>query len=550
MDHRAARESPLPHHPRTSLPRLLLECALAVIIGCLIAILVHFLFGEEFATRQQARVYAPIAGENYGDGQRDAIRVLLIDDAALAAAGQVWPARYSYSARLLQAVAQYKPKAIFVDIYYGALRDDPSIAALTRSLCAIRQQGVPLFMAAARNGAGQYALRPEIDALAGSCFEKVAIQYTPDDIDRVAWSYALNVPGAGQGGAALPSAALALYQVGRAPLAVDHHPLAVSWGSRAAANGVGWARETQGHAGATDAEHEGAQAGAGTGAHAGADDGAHDGAAASTSSYCRASHGWRELLPPGVRNMMYHDVDQPLCVFHETLRAGDFARTTPESDARLRRDIEGKTILIGLATNDSGDFVLSPLHGRIPGIYLHAMVLDNLLVAGQDYARQMHLGLGRDYAVMIAFLLSSMLVVTLLPKLVLPWLAARFGWQVVDDPVAALARRVSTFGTPIAQFCVLAGFLLYGVLRLCAALAVGCLMVWIGQRFFGLGFLSVISVIFITLIAEWFEVNEKITHYLLPHDPEPPHDPAQKHHPEQTHWRRHQPRGTPHDTAP
>lgn len=481
------------HHQPASLKRLLLECVLAVATGCFIAFLVHFLFGEEFATRQQARVYAPIAGEHYGDGKRDDIRVLLIDDAALAAAGQVWPARYSYSARLLAAVAQYKPKAIFVDIYYGALRDDPSLPALTRSLCAIAQQGVPLFLAAARNGAGNYVLRPEIDGLAGSCFEKVAIQYTPDDIDRVAWSYSLEVPATGHHGAPLKSAALALYEAGGARLTVDHHPLAVSWGSRAAAHGVGWTREA-GHAPAADSAQE--------------------------SSYCRPSHDWGELLPPGIRNALFHDVDQPLCVFHETLHAGDFARTTPETDARLRRDIEGKTILIGLANTDSGDFVLSPLHGRIPGIYLHAMALDNLLVAGQGYARHMHLGLGREYGVMILFLLASMVVVTLLPKLVLPWIGQRFGWQAVDDPVDYLAKRAGLCRRAGVQWGVFLVFLLFALLRLCAALAVGCLMVWIGQRFFGLGFLSVISVIFITLIAEWFELNEKLIHYLLPRHPD------------------------------
>jgi CHASE2 domain-containing sensor protein len=480
----------LSHHSSISPARLFGECVLAVVTGCVLAFLLHWLFGEEFATRQQARVYAPIAGVHYGDGKRDDIRVVLIDDAALQSAGQVWPARYSYSARLLSAVAQYKPKAIFVDIYYGAARDDASLPALTRALCAIREQGVALYMATARDGAGEYRLRPEIDALAGKCYEKVAIQYAPDDIDRVAWSYPLEVHGGGHA-APLKSAALALYESGGSHLSVDHHPLSVTWGSRAATNGVGWLRERA------------------TGEHS------QDGGQAD-KSYCRASHGYKELIPPGIRNAMYHDIDQPLCVFHETLRAGEFAHTTVEADARLKRDIEGKTILIGLANTDSADFVLSPLHGRIPGIYLHAMALDNLQVAGNAYARNVHLGLGRDYAVMLLFLLVSMMLITLVPKLVLPWVARRLHWKAVDDPVEYLAKRLRLRRRAGFQFGIAISFVLIAVLRLCMVLAIGCAMVWIGQRFFGLGFLSVISVIFITLMAEWFEVNEKLSHYLLP----------------------------------
>jgi CHASE2 domain-containing sensor protein len=474
----------LSQHHRISPLRLIGECILAVVTGCVLAFLVHWLFGEEFATRQQARVYAPIAGANYGNGKKGDIRVVLIDDAALAKAEQVWPAQYSYSARLLSAIAQYKPKAIFVDIYYGAARDDASLPALTRALCKIRQQGVPVFLAAARDGAGNYPLRTEIDALAGTCFDKVAIQYAPDDIDRLAWSYQLEVHPPGHGAHAAPplkSAALALYEVGGHHLEVDHHPLALTWGSSAASNGIGWLKD-----------------------------------GASKKSYCRPSHGWGELLPPGVRNSLWHDTDEPLCVFHETLSALAFAQTSVEDDARLRGDIAGKTVLVGLANTDSADFVLSPLHGRIPGIYLHAMALDNLEVAANDYARQMHLGIGREYGVMILFLLTSMLVVTLLPKLVVPWIGARFGLQAVNEPVTYLADKLHLrLPDGYWQVGVLFLYIAVAVVRLLLVLAVGCAMVYAGQHLFGLGFLSVISVIFITLTAEWFEVNEKISEHLF-----------------------------------
>jgi CHASE2 domain-containing sensor protein len=458
------------------------ECCITLLTGFALAFLVHWLFGEEFATRQQARVYAPIAGDNYGEGKRDDIRVLLIDDAALAAAGQVWPAQYSYSARLLNAVAQYNPKAIFVDIYYGARRDDPTLPALTRSVCALKQQGIALFMATARDGAGNYQLRPELDALAGKCFDKVAIQYTPDDIDRIAWNYPLEIHRAGHGEPPLKSAALALYESNGGHLKVEEHPLAVTWGSKPAEHGIGWVRATHG----------------------------------GESTYCRPSHGLKELLPPGLLDFFYHDVDKPLCVFHETVRAGELAETTPESDARLRREIEGKIVLIGVAHTDSNDLLLSPLHGRIPGIYLHAMALDNLMVYGDGYARHMHLGFGREQVPMMAFLLLSMLLVTLVPKVLWPAVVNKLGWKALAHPVNYWTELLHLNWRYEWQLGALAVFLVMCALRLIATLLVGCAMVWVGQRVFGLGFLSVIGMIFLTMIAEWFDINEKLIHHLLP----------------------------------
>jgi CHASE2 domain-containing sensor protein len=474
------------HLPKTY-PRIVLECALAIAIGFGLAFLAHWLFGEEYAVRQQARIYAPIAGENYGGGKRDDIRVLLIDDAALAAAGQVWPAQYSYSARLLNAVAQYNPKAIFVDVYYGARRDDPTLPVLTRSVCALKQQGIALFMASARDGAGQYALRPELEALAGKCFDKVAIQYTPDDLDRIAWNYPLETHRAGE--APLKSAALALYESEGRHLKVDEHPLAVTWGSQPARHGIGWVRDAHG----------------------------------ADTSYCRPSHGFWELIPPGPRNLFYHDVDKPMCVFHETVRAGELANTTADSDARLRREIEGKIILIGVAHTDSSDLLLSPLHGRIPGIYLHAMALDNLLVYGESYARHVHLGFGREQLPMMLFLLASMVAVTLLPKLVPRLLANNRRWKALRYHSLRLIARLRPPRGFWRRVVSLVVFLIMKIVRIFGALAAGCAMVWLGQSWFGLGFMSVIGVIFLTLLAEWFEFNEKLIEHLLPALPHSPH---------------------------
>lgn len=462
---------------------LLTECGLALATGCVLALFLQWLFGEEFSTREQARVYAPIAGAEYGDGRRDDIRVLLIDDAALTAAGQVWPARYSYSARLLGAIALYKPKAVFVDVYFSALRDDPSLPALLRALCAMREQGIPLFMASARNGAGHYALRPEIDALAGKCFDKVGIEFMPDEIDRVAWNYQLTVGRNSNVAAPMDSAALALYRaVGGASVSVDQRPLALTWGSRSATRGLAWL----------------------------------DSASADAETYCRPSAGMGELLPPGLLNAFHGDAEKPLCVFHETLYAGELANTTPEREAGLRHEIEGKIVLIGLGTTDSGDFVHSPLHGRIPGVFLHAMALDNLLTHGEDYPRHMSLQYDRSQAPLFLFLFICMTSMVFVSRLLRPWIVRQAGEKVLSNPVEFVVSHPRLQQGRLAPLARLAVLLSIWMVRLCAILVAGYAMVWVGQHCFGLGVLSVVGIIFLTLVAEWFELNQKIRRCLAP----------------------------------
>ena len=458
---------------RKTFKRRMGECLFALAVGLLLTMMMEWAVGEDFMTRQQARAYAPIAGITYGDGSRDNIRVLLIDDAALAAAGQEWPARYSYSARLLRAVGQYQPKAVFVDIYYSARRDDDSLRSLLDQVCALHTQGTRVFMATARNRDQQYSLRPELEALAGRCFEKVAVSYTPDELDRLAWTYHLGTPGAGHGAAGLKSAALALYETSGKTVPVEHHAMALTWGSHSAAHGVDWV--------------------------------VNNPETGKPTSYCRNTLGLGELMPPGMRSSLYADGDKPICVFHETIRAGALASTTPEEDAHLRQLIAGKVVLIGTALSDSNDLVLSPLHGRIPGVYLHAMALDNLMNFGEDYARAMHLSFDVSNIKLLLFLVVAMVLVTLLPKQLMEWL----GWSLARKPAGKHDWRGA------------ARYLLSCVVRVLLSLAVGCLLLWIGQYWLGLGFLSIINVMVLTMLAEWFDFNEKLLDYIFPHHEAP-----------------------------
>ncbi|MFA9218638.1 MAG: CHASE2 domain-containing protein [Sphingomonadaceae bacterium] len=449
-------------------------CVVALLVGLFAAAVVHLVFGEEFATRQQARMYAPIVGQFYGEGQRDQVRALLIDDASLEEAGQVWPARYAYSARLLAALAHYRPKAVFVDIYYQAQRDDASIGRLVNQLCAMQEQGIPVKLAAVRDASGAYRLRPELEAVAGRCFEKVSVRYQPDEIDHLAWNYVLEADG-GPGQPPLRSAALALAASGGAELPHGHHPMSVTWGLRPARSGLAW----------------------------------HDGGPAQRA-YCRPDHGVFELLPMGVREWMYHDTQQPVCIFHDTLRASELSQTSASDEARLRHELEGKYVVLGLATSGSGDMVYSPIHGRIPGLYLHAMALDNILTFGAHAPQDVHLiGAGSASAWIFQLAALSVLIICLraLKHPAKAWLNTYY-YEKINE---CHRFKVGEFA-PLTGI----GFLLLCVVQLLLSLVLGCAMLWLGQKVFHIGFLSLIGIVFVTLVAEWTEFNEHLLERVYP----------------------------------
>ena len=61
-----------------------------------------------------------------------------------------------------------------------------------------------------------------------------------------------------------------------------------------------------------------------------------------------------------------------------------FAAVSQEQKATLRRLFEGRVVMIGADIKGAPDLVQSPVHGQIPGVFLHAMALDNLLERGLD----------------------------------------------------------------------------------------------------------------------------------------------------------------------
>lgn len=360
---------------RTLFGRTALQAALAIVMGIAATATLPQVLGEDFATRKAARLYAPAAGEAYGNGSREAITVALIDDITLHWAGNTWPPPYGYYARVLRNIGLYKPKAIFFDIALREFRqNDKTISALTDAICALKAAGIPVYLASQPDSHGRLTTIAPMQALQGKCLSQVGVTYKADELDHEVWEYPLE--SRVDGGTPVRSAALAIYEdVFSKSLPRPASRMALTWGLHPAPDGLTWLKSQ------SAAENESFSQPTTSGETA--------------NSYCRNDLGLMELAPAGIRAAKFPDAEKPVCVFHHTVYVHELG-ADEATDARIRPELRDKIILLGTDRKFGGDYINSPINDRIPGVYLHAMALDNLITYGADYKRVTSLSASRD----------------------------------------------------------------------------------------------------------------------------------------------------------
>ncbi|MEI5996285.1 CHASE2 domain-containing protein [Paraburkholderia bengalensis] len=490
-------------------------------MGVAATLLLPHLLGEDFATRKAARLYAPAAGEAYGSGNRDAITVALIDDATLEDAHENWPPNYGYYARVLRGLAVYKPKAIFFDIAFRDLREnDRSIFALLNEICALKRAGIPVYLASQPTADGALTTIAPVQALEGRCLTQVGVTYTADEIDHIVWEYPL---ASYVGKKEIRSAAMTLYEdVTGERLPDPAARMALTWGLHPAQDALTWiaASEPTRPDGASDADQE-----------------------AGSDQYCRKDHGWMELAPPGIHRAKFADAEKPVCVFHHTVYVYEL-----KTDPTIGSKINHKIVLLGTARRFGGDYINSPISGRIPGVYLHAMALDNLLTYGANYKRVTSLSLTSDTDNLKLLLLtvSSLVAVSLIRVVKNRVRRRRARHKEIPRRYRSYPSQVHLLATaptreteiqPVLMVWPQAvdeddvswrhvlGWLAHRAIdavRWCAkstlnlllsvVLVLGVLIV--GQHFLNVGFLTVVDVAAFALAAEWLEWNEQLLEWL------------------------------------
>jgi len=108
------------------------------------------------------------------------------------------------------------------------------------------------------------------------------------------------------------------------------------------------------------------------------------------------------------------DYVQP-CAYHEVLSARAIINAPPEERVTYAAILDGAYIFVGADVRGIPDFVDSPVHGLLPGVFLHSMALDNMMTFEDRYLRDapsIRMPMG-GFAVGLDVLLQTILLLAL-----------------------------------------------------------------------------------------------------------------------------------------
>lgn len=326
-----------------------------------------------------AKLFAPVLSWSYssGDDQHvsDLIAVVDVDIPLVQQTAGGWPFSYRHHARILDQIRRQKPKALFVDFQFQSPREDPTLLQFQESLCAFKADRIPVFLAVGTE-TSEGLLRPELESLRDPsgepCFTKVAVQYEPSPIDQIAWTYALR---SSNGHETIRSAGLAMAEAMKdRAIEVGHEQMptmGLTWAGGKSGQGPKW---LDGSSEQNEEEH----------------------AELVSRHYCKEISA-KDLfpLPEWIAAVTGEVADmRPACPRYQSLPASWLTvPKTPLQIQDLKQRLTGRGVFYG-GSFDANDLALSPIHGRIPGIFLHAQAADNLMRYGDDWRRS-HMG-GRN----------------------------------------------------------------------------------------------------------------------------------------------------------
>ncbi len=294
----------------------------------------------EIGTRGAMKMIAPTLGAFYEAANRDKISLVLFHDEDLETFGEPsWPARYVFHADNLRAIAAKSPKAIFVDLLFVDKRQD-QIEPLITALCETRKRGIRVYLASSASGTGLGDILPTITK--SGCATLVSVPRTDDEFDKMIWEYG---PETGGGSTPYTAASQIAKDFGVPSVPERGEKLAIIWGTDAAPHNIKSLPE----------------------------------------EFCEINSlgKWAKSSTP----FLFAD-SKPYCPFHPLLRVSDVRLNS--ADPAITGLISGKIVIYGSNIAGSADKVNTALHEKLPGPFVHAMALDNLLTFGQHWKRVVH----------------------------------------------------------------------------------------------------------------------------------------------------------------
>jgi CHASE2 domain len=290
-----------------------------------------------------------------GAATRPRVVVLLVDDEALALRGARWPVSVDFHAQLLAELEVLKPRAVMLDFLLLDPASAPATCAFVTVAARLRESGTIPYVAVTRPD--------ELDALdAADCRDSagrrlvaarvltpvsVALQVDATDFVNRRYPFEDHHPG-DSAGPVLTSAAVRMY--------CDASP----------APGACTERLTRGRP--QDAGFELAWSPAGDPFNQ------------------RWSQARCDEIPSPTRAILFKKAlpRETGCPPVATLFASALLSPTEDASLGLGNEeliklMDGSFVFVGGNFRGAGDLMTTPLHTRLPGVYYHAVALDNLL---------------------------------------------------------------------------------------------------------------------------------------------------------------------------
>ncbi len=344
-----------------------------VAIALFLVLVDPFEWKKVTSNASQDLAYRVLIGPLYPTDHRDRISVVLFNEATLKYLGATWPTTLGTHAEILKTIREMGPRAAMVDFVFPDQRDDPSVKDLQDEIQAYKDANIPLYFARAE-GTDLDWIRPDLSeasltSIVNPVSDGVSRTYEPcstfsmDDADCacIAGLNQFEVCPAGTDAASpwSPVALTAAFQLfGKIRglpngfTVQDPVPMEVVWSNRLNPVNAMWMRK-------------------------------------------KTASGLEDLrvdIAPSLadwsRRMWFKSEQYSFlqtCPYTTTISAGMLLKAP--GDAELDKILRGKIVFYGADLTGLEDTVVPPTHVKLPGVYLHAMALDNLFTFNGQYKR-------------------------------------------------------------------------------------------------------------------------------------------------------------------
>ena len=371
------------------------------VIAALLVLVDPFQWKQVTSNASQDLAQRSLIGPLYPTDHRGRTTVVLMNEATLEHLDATWPTPLGTHARLLRIIRDMGPRAVMVDFVFPDERDDPTVAELRQEILAFEDEGIPLYFARAE-GSGLDWIRPGLpEAKLVSIVEPVSdgVSRTYDVCSRApdgkpgcacaaeGSQFTACPAGTDATSPQSPVALTAAFQLFKELQGLPQGfsvqepvPMDVIWSNRFNEVNDTWMKK----------------------------DSTED-----LEDLCidMVSGVW-DWLNRALRGSERYGFRQT-CPYTTTLSARMLLRAPGHPE--LEKHLRGKVVFYGADLAGLEDTVVPPTHVKLPGVYLHAMALDNLLTFEGRYKKSAISidGIGVDSKVLnvaVAILLASIVV--------------------------------------------------------------------------------------------------------------------------------------------